>query len=235
MDAERLWRYPSASEPGVTRTVRLVNSVFVCDCPARRRCKHIEAAEAEIAGVELGYDPFSFDTDEPPKLYTAPYWNWRNEMGVPCRITIGSPPEDFPGECDDGLPWCLAPWPPLFQMMGKEFEQAYRAKLDQIGVDRIRASIAQVARRQPGRPLTCLCWEPVWIRPARACHRRVFAEWWGENTGEKVNERPPRSRGSSAQPIPTHPPPLRGIPGGLTQSPSSSGHPHQQPTKKEET
>ncbi len=206
MDAERVWRYPSASEPGVTRTVRLVNGVLVCDCPARGRCKHIDQAEAEIGFDFTGSEPSTSGTRFEvvlPKLYTSAYWAWKSDMGTPCRITIGAPPDDFPAEYDDGLRWALAPWPPLFRLQGEEFKTAYRQKLDQIGVERIRQAINQVARRHPGQPLTLLCWEPVWGKPDWTCHRRTYAAWWQEKTGEVIEEWPARPRSSTTQPTPT--------------------------------
>ena len=58
---ERTWTYPSVSEPGVTRTVRLVDGVLVCDCPARHRCKHIDPAEADLGFDFTAPDPVSSD------------------------------------------------------------------------------------------------------------------------------------------------------------------------------
>lgn len=208
--AERTWRFESKSSPGTWHTTTLGGDGRLdCTCKGfavRRDCSHCGSASAELAREGLGYDPFQPEHGEPPRLFTSAYWAWRpgNEIGVPCQITIGAPPADFPAECDQGLRWALAPWPPLFSKVGEEFETAYRQKLDQVGVARMRQSIAQIARRHPGQPLTLLCWEPVWQKPDYTCHRRLFAAWWQEQTGEAVEEWPPRPRSSSTQPPTTH-------------------------------
>ena len=83
-----------------------------------------------------------------------------------------------------------------------EFETAYRAKLGQIGVDALRAQLEAISAQHGGKPLALLCFEDV-SRDEMACHRRVFARWWTEQTGEQVNELPAagsRVRAVSSQP-----------------------------------
>lgn len=211
---ERTWTYPSVSEPGVTRTVRLVDGVLVCDCPARHRCKHIDQAEADLGFDFTAPDPVSSDDRveaPPPRLYTSTRWAWREEMGIPCRITIGSAPDDFPTEVDDGLRWCLAPFGRLFHLTGEEFEVAFRQHLDQIGVGRIQQSINQVARRHPGQDtLTLLCWESglgeARLHMPSSCVRLVVAGADGRSDRRVASAPtvvnnptpPPTSKGSNA-------------------------------------
>jgi uncharacterized protein DUF488 len=64
------------------------------------------------------------------------------------------------------------------------FNEAYREKLDRIGVDRIAAQLERISREEGSRPLALLCYE---VDPAQ-CHRSAFAEWWEARTGQAVPE-----------------------------------------------
>lgn len=224
MTAEpQTWTWPSKSSPGTTHiTTRHDDGRLTCTCPGftgpRHRCWHVEAASGE-----LGYDPSDPIPIEGevtvPRLMTSAYWAWREEMGVACQVTIGAPPADFPVEVDTGLRHLLAPWPPLFTMVGEDFGAAYKAKLSQIGVERIRAAIRQIARRHPGQNTpTALCFEPTWGRPAHACH--VWAEWWQAQTGAVVESPAP----AKTQPTPTPTPLLGGILDASNASPAASAN-----------
>jgi len=69
-----------------------------------------------------------------------------------------------------------------------EFEARYRTRLDGYGVDKIRGVFHAIARSYPGKPLVLMCYEDL---TKAACHRRLFAEWWQEQTGEHVEEMAP--------------------------------------------
>ena len=64
------------------------------------------------------------------------------------------------------------------------FNEAYRKKLDRIGVDRIAEGLTRISREEGGRPLALLCYE---ASPSD-CHRATFAAWWEERTGQEVPE-----------------------------------------------
>jgi len=66
----------------------------------------------------------------------------------------------------------------------QEFERAYRAGLEEVGVERIVSELRRINYEHGGKPLVCLCWEP----PGQFCHRRVFARWIEEHTGVGVSE-----------------------------------------------
>lgn len=79
----------------------------------------------------------------------------------------------------------IAPTGALFHLNDEaEFRVAYFERLDQIGVDTIRAALRQLT---DGRDAVLLCYEDV---TETWCHRRCFADWWEERTGEKVEELP---------------------------------------------
>ncbi len=70
------------------------------------------------------------------------------------------------------------------------FNEAYRKKLDRLGVDRIAEGLARISREEGGADLALLCYE---ADPAR-CHRSAFAAWWRERTGQEVPELQSRGR-----------------------------------------
>jgi hypothetical protein len=77
----------------------------------------------------------------------------------------------------------LKPLGGLFRLEGDEFERAYRAHLDRVGVDRLQRGFAQIAATHP-EPLVLLCFE----RPDEPCHRFTFVRWWLERTGQRIEE-----------------------------------------------
>jgi len=73
------------------------------------------------------------------------------------------------------------------------FEEIYRARLDDLGVDAIRALLQRCCDDAGNdRPLL-LCFENL-DEPGKSCHRRMFATWWTENTSEAVPELEPDVR-----------------------------------------
>lgn len=68
----------------------------------------------------------------------------------------------------------------------EEFRIQYRKQLDMTGVAEIDTMFEQIARRHPDQRLVLLCFEKV--LEGEYCHRRVFAEWWFEQTGEPITE-----------------------------------------------
>ena len=66
-----------------------------------------------------------------------------------------------------------------------EYESGYRAHLDKVGVQAIEQELEAIQSRA-GRPLALLCFCD--IEDGGNCHRRVFASWWQEKTGEMVPE-----------------------------------------------
>lgn len=95
-------------------------------------------------------------------------------------ITLGEP--KFPVRYDYKTLFLLAPPRTLWGLPHEDFAQAYKARLDKIGVARIRRELEKITN---GEDAVLLCFEDV---RKEFCHRRVFAEWWEEKTGEKVEE-----------------------------------------------
>jgi hypothetical protein len=111
------------------------------------------------------------------RLATGRYRSFHPSQGLPVGVTLGKP--KFPlgyriaAEIDELKPYGLAfRKPPLTPA---EFDAAYRRRLDQIGVDRLRERFEQIAAEH-GEPLCLLCFEDVLA--GERCHRRTFAAWW---------------------------------------------------------
>jgi hypothetical protein len=104
---------------------------------------------------------------------------------VPVGISIGEP--KFPL----GYPLLffrrLAPWGLREIGDEAEFTLSYRDQLDAIGLPAIRRDLHRLSTDHDGRGLVLLCFEP----PGVFCHRRVFAAWFEEQTGEHVPELQP--------------------------------------------
>jgi hypothetical protein len=67
------------------------------------------------------------------------------------------------------------------------FEQTYRARLDDLGVEAIRALLQRCRDDVGNDRLVLLCFENL-NELGKSCHRRIFATWWEENTSEVVPE-----------------------------------------------
>lgn len=109
---------------------------------------------------------------------------------APVRITVGHPRfrlgYELVGKIEELYP--DRAW------FGREdFRDLYLARLEEVGVPRIRELLAAF-----GGDVVLLCFEDVWA--GEVCHRRMFAEWWESQTGEVVAELPPGDRGGEVRP-----------------------------------
>ena len=67
------------------------------------------------------------------------------------------------------------------------FDKMYRDRLDDLGLDEVRKLLNDCAERANNEQLVTLCYEDL-TRPGLRCHRRLFAAWYEEKTGEVVPE-----------------------------------------------
>ncbi len=99
-------------------------------------------------------------------------------------IAVGSP------RWRVGYEWvkcrCLAPYG-LRKLKGEQFQEAYLANLDALGVEPIRTELEKISEAHGGKDLVLLCYENL-SEPGLWCHRSVFADWWWKATGQPVFE-----------------------------------------------
>jgi hypothetical protein len=68
-----------------------------------------------------------------------------------------------------------------------EFTRQYLAHLERVGLPTIRAQMDRLAELAGAREVVLCCFEAL-NKPGQYCHRRIFAEWWQDKTGETIAE-----------------------------------------------
>ena len=111
---------------------------------------------------------------------------------VPIGITVGNPrwPLGYQLACNLRA---LAPTRTMLGLPTDVFEQTYRGRLDDLGVEAIRTLLQRCCDEAGNDRLLLVCFEDL-SKPGTSCHRRVFADWWREHTGEFVPELQPDVR-----------------------------------------
>jgi hypothetical protein len=118
-------------------------------------------------------------------LATCSYQEFDPSMGQPVRISLGTPKFKLGWRLPrEGL-MELAPQGRYFNAPQAEFTRRYLEQLDSYGPAHLLHLFTDLA--QDDRPLVLLCFERN-VRSGADCHRRRFAEWWFQNTGEQVPE-----------------------------------------------
>jgi hypothetical protein len=108
---------------------------------------------------------------------------------VKVATSIGKP------KFDPGFTWeelnALAPFG-CFHLDGEAFDRAYVKRLEKYGAEEIGRRLSSISARHGGKDLVLLCYEavPPGFGGEALCHRRVFARWWLEQTGEVIEELP---------------------------------------------
>lgn len=119
-------------------------------------------------------------------LFTSRYQEYQPSQGVPVRITLGAPRFKLPYKLAHSVRE-LAPRRDYFSKPLPEFTTAYRADLDRLGAARVAQLLEAIAEEEGDHRLVLLCFEDL-TKPAEWCHRRVFASWWRDVTGDVVRE-----------------------------------------------
>ena len=103
---------------------------------------------------------------------------------APVRITVGYPRFRLGYELAGSYAG-LAPHGLLGKGLNEaDFTRLYRLRLDEIGPETIQDELCRLAGGRPG--VVVLCFEDVIA--GEGCHRRDFATWWEERTGNEVAE-----------------------------------------------
>jgi len=66
----------------------------------------------------------------------------------------------------------------------KVYRKAYIKQLNDLGIESVQQMLVQVS---DGKPIVLLCFEDL-RKPDLWCHRTMFAEWYEEMTGQKIEE-----------------------------------------------
>lgn len=124
------------------------------------------------------------------RLSTASYRRFKPEMGLPVQASNGAP--KYPLSYEIGFN--AKPIYPRWQLVKADlteigFRDAYWRDLDRIGVVKLSTMFANIAAVSDSTDLVLLCFEE--LTSGQFCHRRHFAQWWLENTGEEVPEHGP--------------------------------------------
>lgn len=116
-------------------------------------------------------------------LATASYATFRPSMGVAVQTSVGRPKRiDYEAreQVRELMPYGL------LKLRGDEFRRAYRARLDKLDLDALRAKFDAISKRNGHKRLVLLCFEDV--HAGQHCHRRDFADFWLERTGQRIPE-----------------------------------------------
>ena len=123
-------------------------------------------------------------------LFTNRFQAFTPAQGVPVRITRGNPRWKLAYELAHQVHE-LAPGTSYFREPEPVFTAGYRADLDRIGAPKIAELLQTITTQAGDHRLVLLCFEDL-SRPGEWCHRRIFADWWHERTGDLVRELGPR-------------------------------------------
>jgi uncharacterized protein (DUF1330 family) len=74
----------------------------------------------------------------------------------------------------------------MLKMSYDEYKDRYLAILEGHGVGKIREELEAI-ETEWRCDLVLLCFESL-KKPGEWCHRRMFADWWTEKTGDRVIE-----------------------------------------------
>ena len=117
------------------------------------------------------------------KVYTS-YFARQKKMELPdtayISIAVGNPKYPVPYELKNAN--TLKPYGVFGKYEGDEYEIAYRKKLDRTGTAKIRSEVVRLAEGHENVMLMCHEKDPS------ICHRRIFAKWWEEKTGQEIPE-----------------------------------------------
>lgn len=122
-------------------------------------------------------------------LFTNRFQAHQPRQGVPVRITLGAPRFKLPYSLTHSVRE-LAPRREYITKPLPEFTAAYRGDLDRFGAARVADRLRQIAEVEGDHRLVLLCFEDL-SDAAQWCHRRIFATWWREATGDAVRELSP--------------------------------------------
>ncbi|MFR9780164.1 hypothetical protein ACL02O_29425 [Micromonospora sp. MS34] len=122
------------------------------------------------------------------QLFTNRYQRFRPDQGAPVRTTVGKPRFPLPYDLA-GFARLLAPSYAMLRMAEGPYRHIYLERLEAAGVDLISEQFAEIADAAGSEQLVLLCFCDLNVPPPdNWCHRRMFAAWWEDQTGNEVHE-----------------------------------------------
>lgn len=122
-----------------------------------------------------------------PKIYTSRFSNKELETGNYAVVGVVRSMPKFPVKYQiKGNIIQIAPPGSLWNENNREkFKAPYYKHLEQAGYTVIAEIVNEYLEN--GKDVVLCCYEDV-RKPNEWCHRLVFAEWWYEKTGQKIEE-----------------------------------------------
>ena len=119
-----------------------------------------------------------------PQIFTTSFRRYRPEMGTAVVTSLGLP-KWLPEAQSWPRCWVITPTPTLFHLADDdEFARLYVERLDRFGAQKISRALQRIAVEHQAGKLVLLCHESDWD----SCHRKLFAAWLMEATGELCRE-----------------------------------------------
>ena len=73
----------------------------------------------------------------------------------------------------------------MVKMTDKDaYKTLYLKQLNDLGIEKVQQALTEIA---DGKPVILLCFEKL-RSPEEWCHRTMFAEWYEQQTGQKIVE-----------------------------------------------
>lgn len=156
-------------------------------------------------------------------LATCSYGEFKPEMGIPVRASLGLPRYVLPYTLDPRAKvWEITPRNTYLKASDEVYERSYLEQLEGYGVETIDRRFVQIASVMGGERLVVMCFERLGAKThsgiraglsdpaageALICHRRLFASWWEQQTGRVVPELGSRlGAGTQSPDTPVDPP-----------------------------
>ncbi len=166
------------------------------------------------------------------QIATCSYREFDPAMGIPVRTSLGVPrwTLPYPHDFKKAWVWEITPRRDYLRASDAVYTERFYAQLEEAGVDGIRKKFERISAAMGAGTLVLLCFEDVRAKGWHSCHRRMFADWWKESTGEDVPEygkNPERDHvhlpgGVSKMPPPAAPRPAAGGRPALQRTPSAN-------------
>lgn len=118
----------------------------------------------------------------PVTIATASWFAYRPDMGLAIRASLGMPKKGFAHPLEELR--VATPHPSYFRASDEEFERRFLEQLNRAGVVTIRRKLQEFADSHGATTVVLLCFE----RDRADCHRGMFAQWWEDQTGERIEE-----------------------------------------------